>query len=147
MSVNVFEFISRLAIAGVFVAASVSAAAAAPRVVYSSGSSADITELIQLVESGYDIKVRYTRSGATFIRTCDSVVATAVVTCFVDNAFDTSKDGDHYMFADPVAFERIILNSDGTRQTIKVDPMGNRLPVSGQQVETVELATDWIVLE
>lgn len=68
-----------------------------------------------------------------------------IVTCFMDNAFDTEKAGFGRKFALPPAFERIIINSSGVRQVLKVSTAGDI--VSNPDIMEDKLPVSWLVVK
>jgi hypothetical protein len=68
-----------------------------------------------------------------------------IVTCYIDNAFDTEKAQFGREFALPPAFERIIINSSGVRQVVKVSTVGNI--ISNPDIMEDRLAMSWLVVK
>jgi hypothetical protein len=68
-----------------------------------------------------------------------------IVTCFMDNSFDTEKAEFGRKFALPPAFERIIINSSGVRQVLKVSTVGDI--VSNPDIMQDRLPVSWLVVK
>jgi hypothetical protein len=114
--------------------------------------SGSYAEVANAVAAGSRIGVVYPRAGRVISRTCSSVVdytTDGTVHCFITDAFDTT---DAVQFSDPVAFEYIIISTEGDRQTVKRDLAGNQLnfeggDCDGQAVCTDRIGVTWVALD
>lgn len=114
-----------------------------------SGSYAEVAKAVAI---GSRIAVIYPRSGRVINRTCSSVIDNTndgTVHCFVTDAFDTT---DTVEFTNPVAFEYIIISTQGSRQTVKSDLAGNQLKFEGGDCDGQVVCKDmvgitWVSLE
>ncbi|MBN9360695.1 MULTISPECIES: hypothetical protein [unclassified Devosia] len=141
----------KVLVASIFAAVAVTPAAAAPVQLLATDASGNVTAgdystVAAAIAAGSQITVVYPRSGRVISRPCSSAIDyndDGTAYCFIADAFDTI---DPVGFTNPVAFEYIIISTEGSRQTVKRDLGGNQLTFQGGSCDGAKICMDQIAV-